>query len=299
MNNSEETVTCNREKALKRKQRKPVYEIYGAGGRSIRVYPYKCVIYSGVTAGSLSINNAAGSEMTIYYKDVVGIRYKRSGAAIGYLRFETASGAKMASGAMSHDQDDFFSENTFTFGADKDAIMEEVYEYIIGVFDELKSTPPVIAADVFGGINIEKLNALIEYHYSKLVREPPERPNMQEQEILGNDVADLKKDAADALKQFIDLRTEVSLLNESIIKNQERIDKLQNEITKLLSYGKSSGINEKIRLKVAESTGLELHLAELKEDKLRLEKKLEQAKENHSKKYQLLKEKQSEFLKVH
>ena len=111
--------------------------------------------------------------------------------------------------------------------------------------------------------------------------------------------ADLKKDAADALKQFIDLRTEVSLLNESILKNQERIDKLQNEITKLLSYGKSSGINEKIRLKVAESTGLELHLAELKEDKLRLEKKLEQAKENHSKKYQLLKEKQSEFLKVH
>ena len=94
MNNSEETVTCNREKALKRKQREPVYEVYGAGGRSIRVYPYKCVIYSGVTAGSLSINNAAGSEMTIYYKDVVGIRYKRSGAAIGYLRFETASGVE-------------------------------------------------------------------------------------------------------------------------------------------------------------------------------------------------------------
>lgn len=71
-------------------------------------------------------------EKTIYFKDVIGIQYKRNGMTLGYMQFETATGS------MNNEKSNFFNENTFTFGADKDPIMEEVYEYVIGILDELK-----------------------------------------------------------------------------------------------------------------------------------------------------------------
>ena len=120
------------QRARERQKSDLIYEIHGARGRSIRIYPYKCIINTSVTAGSLLTSNATDGEKTIYFKDVMGIQYKKTGVTIGYLQFETASGT------MNNEKSNFFSENTFTFGADKDRIMEEVYEYVIGLFDELK-----------------------------------------------------------------------------------------------------------------------------------------------------------------
>lgn len=289
--NNNEAVKRIREKANKRLIYDLVYEVHGARGRSIKVYPYKCIINTSVTAGSLLTNNATDGEKTIYYKDVVGIQYKRSGVTIGYLQFETSSGT------MNHDKSNFFSENTFTFEADKDEIMEEVYEYIIGIFDELKSTPITITTNTFDGISTEKLNTLIEFHFRELVKNNPEYQDMQE--MLKEDVTDLEKEVADALKQYNEVRNEAKSLNDNILNNQEQLEKLQAEIIKLKSYGKSSSVNEKIRTKEAETLELELHLAELNKDKIELDKKLEQMKDNHSKKYQKLKEKQSELRKSH
>lgn len=289
MNNSE-TVKRIRDKARERLVYDLVYEIQGVRGRSIRVYPYKCIINTSVTAGSLLTNNATDGEKTIYYKDVVGIQYKRSGVTIGYLQFETSSGT------MNHDKSNYFSENTFTFESDKDEIMEEVYEYIIGIFDELKSASTEITVNTSDGIRTEKLNALLEFYYRELVKNNPEYHNMQK--MLKEDVSDLEKEVTDALMQYNEVRAEAKLLNENILKNQEQLDKLQGEIIRLKTYGKASSVSEKIKLKEAESEKLELLLVELKKEKNELDERLEQKKEDHSKKYQLLKEKQSELRKT-
>ena len=289
MNNSE-TVKRIRDKARERLVYDLVYEIQGVRGRSIRVYPYKCIINTSVTAGSLLTNNATDGEKTIYYKDVVGIQYKRSGVTIGYLQFETSSGT------MNHDKSNCFSENTFTFESDKDEIMEEVYEYIIGIFDELKSASTEITVNTSDGIRTEKLNALLEFYYRELVKNNPEYHNMQK--MLKEDVSDLEKEVTDALMQYNEVRAEAKLLNENILKNQEQLDKLQGEIIRLKTYGKASSVSEKIKLKEAESEKLELLLVELKKEKNEIDERLEQKKEDHSKKYQLLKEKQSELRKT-
>ena len=253
MNNSE-TVKRIRDKARERLVYDLVYEIQGVRGRSIRVYPYKCIINTSVTAGSLLTNNATDGEKTIYYKDVVGIQYKRSGVTIGYLQFETSSGT------MNHDKSNYFSENTFTFESDKDEIMEEVYEYIIGIFDELKSASTEITVNTSDGIRTEKLNALLEFYYRELVKNNPEYHNMQK--MLKEDVSDLEKEVTDALMQYNEVRAEAKLLNENILKNQEQLDKLQGEIIRLKTYGKASSVSEKIKLKEAESEKLELLLVE-------------------------------------
>ena len=289
MNNSE-TVKRIRDKARERLVYDLVYEIQGVRGRSIRVYPYKCIINTSVTAGSLLTNNATDGEKTIYYKDVVGIQYKRSGVTIGYLQFETSSGT------MNHDKSNYFSENTFTFESDKDEIMEEVYEYISGIFDELKSASTEITVNTSDGIRTEKLNALLEFYYRELVKNNPEYHNMQK--MLKEDVSDLEKEVTDALMQYNEVRAEAKLLNENILKNQEQLDKLQGEIIRLKTYGKASSVSEKIKLKEAESEKLELLLVELKKEKNEIDERLEQKKEDHSKKYQLLKEKQSELRKT-
>ena len=289
MNNSE-TVKRIRDKTRERLVYDLVYEIQGVRGRSIRVYPYKCIINTSVTAGSLLTNNATDGEKTIYYKDVVGIQYKRSGVTIGYLQFETSSGT------MNHDKSNYFSENTFTFESDKDEIMEEVYEYIIGIFDELKSASTEITVNTSDGIRTEKLNALLEFYYRELVKNNPEYHNMQK--MLKEDVSDLEKEVTDALMQYNEVRAEAKLLNENILKNQEQLDKLQGEIIRLKTYGKASSVSEKIKLKEAESEKLELLLVELKKEKNEIDERLEQKKEDHSKKYQLLKEKQSELRKT-
>ena len=92
------------------------------------------------------------------------------------------------------------NENSFTFEADKDEIMEEVYEYIIGIFDELKRKPNAPSANVLEGIDTEKINTLIEYHYRELIRSNPEYRNMQE--ILKGDVEGLEKEVEDALDEL-------------------------------------------------------------------------------------------------
>ena len=132
MKNREEEIRRIREKAKERYEADLVYEINGARGRSIRIYPYKCIISTTVTAGSLLTRNATDGEKTIYFKDVIGLQFKKPGLTLGFLQFETASGT------MNNEKSNFFSENTFTYEASSEKITQEAYEYVVGVLDEIK-----------------------------------------------------------------------------------------------------------------------------------------------------------------
>ena len=119
---------------------KPVYDIEGVRGRSIQVYPNRCVIKTKAKISSFITGNASDGEKTIYYVDCIGVQFKKSGLQIGYLQLETASSFG------NNKRSNFFNENTFTFDANislatSNEKMEEVAEYIKGKIDEIKTKP--------------------------------------------------------------------------------------------------------------------------------------------------------------
>lgn len=115
---------------------KLMYELNGVRGRRMKLYDTKCVINTDKTVGSFLSGNFTDGEKTIFLKDVVGVQFKRSGMAIGYLQFETPSMQ------MNNGKDNMFSENTFTFEDNKNDVtndlVEEVYNYVVDRIEELK-----------------------------------------------------------------------------------------------------------------------------------------------------------------
>ena len=75
-------------------------------------------------------------EKTIFYSDVMGVQFKKSGNLIGYLQFETASVQ------MNNQNSNMFSENTFTFEHGKNGIsneqMEAIYHYVCDLIEAIK-----------------------------------------------------------------------------------------------------------------------------------------------------------------
>ena len=120
-----------RNKALQHLQEDLICEIKGVRGRTMRLYPYKVMIRVDATVGSVLTANVFDGEKTIYFKDCVGIQFKKSGATIGYLQFETAAST------TNNEKSNFFNENSFTFDGNND-YMQKVYEYVIGLMDEAK-----------------------------------------------------------------------------------------------------------------------------------------------------------------
>ena len=133
-------------------QNKPIYDIKGVRGRSIKVFEEKCIIKTTVTVGSLITHNYNDGEKTIYYADCIGVQFKKSGLQIGYLQLETASST------MNNRSDNFFNENSFTFDTSTvtNEQMEDVANYIRDQIDQIKrgknaptiiSSTPVSSAD--------------------------------------------------------------------------------------------------------------------------------------------------------
>ena len=123
-----------------------IYNLTGCRGRSLRVYENKCIFKVSITVGSILTQNATDGEKTIYYSDVIGIQFKPSGLAIGYLQLETAS----SSG--NNKTSNFFNENSFTYEPQNitNEEMEKVVAYIrerVEACKEAKNNP-VIAAPV-------------------------------------------------------------------------------------------------------------------------------------------------------
>lgn len=123
-----------------------IYNLTGCRGRSLRVYENKCIFKVSITVGSILTQNATDGEKTIYYSDVIGVQFKPSGLAIGYLQLETAS----SSG--NNKTSNFFNENSFTYEPQNitNEEMEKVVAYIrerVEACKEAKNNP-VIAAPI-------------------------------------------------------------------------------------------------------------------------------------------------------
>lgn len=104
--------------------------LHGVRGRSILLYDNKCEVRITATVGTVLTSNltsnATDGIKTIYYKDVVGVLFKKAGMKIGYLELETPGLRQHLSGSQ-------YSENTFTFEETEslsNELMQEVYTYI-------------------------------------------------------------------------------------------------------------------------------------------------------------------------
>jgi len=117
-----------------------ICELDGARGRHIAVYDNKCVITTDVSLGSIVTSNALDGKKTIFYIDVQGVQFKKSGLALGYLQLETGSIQ------MNNSKSNMFSENTFTFAdAPEGALnifMEKIHDYIVDRIESYKYGTP-------------------------------------------------------------------------------------------------------------------------------------------------------------
>lgn len=100
-----------------------IYSVDGCRGRHIDVYDDRVVITVKANLGSLLTGNVSDGEKTIYYKDCIGVQFKKAGIQIGYLQIETASAQ------MNNKGNNFFSENTFTFDHGNEK-MVEISDYV-------------------------------------------------------------------------------------------------------------------------------------------------------------------------
>lgn len=117
-----------------------ICKLTGARGRRIAVYDNKCVITTDVSLGSILTSNALDGQKTIFYIDVQGIQFKKSGLTIGYLQFETSSIQ------MNNQNSNMFSENTFTYEDTSNGIpnvlMEKIHDYIVDRIESYKYGTP-------------------------------------------------------------------------------------------------------------------------------------------------------------
>jgi len=140
-------------------QEKPIYDLKGARGRYLKVYEDKCIIGTKVSVGSFITRNVSDGEKTIYYCDVLGVQYKRSGLQLGYLQLETASST------MNNRADNFFNENSFTFENELDFKMDEVQKFVKQKVDEAKrgkNSPSTIVQQASAADELLKFKQLLD-----------------------------------------------------------------------------------------------------------------------------------------
>ncbi len=127
-----------------------VYTIDGVRGRHIDIYTDKVVITTTVTLGSLLTHNSTDGEKTIYYSDCIGVQFKQSQFAIGYLQLETAS----SNG--NNKSSNFFAENSFTFDTTviSNERMIEVVNYVKSRVDAVKKGGPAPATTNNNSISV-------------------------------------------------------------------------------------------------------------------------------------------------
>ena len=138
---------------------KPVYDLKGARGRRMKVYEDKCIITTVAGVGSFITGNVSDGEKTIYFSDVLSVQFKRSNLQLGYLQLETASAT------MNNKGDNFFNENSFTFDADLDGIMEEVQNFVKQKVDEAKkqkNAPVMVASATSNADELKKFKELLD-----------------------------------------------------------------------------------------------------------------------------------------
>lgn len=151
----------NLNKGLETPKDDAVYRVKGARGKHIVIYNNKCVITTKVTIGSIIVQNATDGEKTIYYKDCVGIQFKKSGFTVGYLQLETSTGM------MNNRGSNFFSENSFTYTPSRvsNEKMQEIANFIKKRIDEIKTQGDVVqnvVSSISPADELKKFKELLE-----------------------------------------------------------------------------------------------------------------------------------------
>ena len=110
-------------------------------GKILDVYDNKVVFCSTqststVVTGLVFGTSTTQGEKTIYFKDAVGVQYKPSAIADGYIQVETAAGGVSSSSSQ------YGGENSIQFsGKDRNAEAEIVVAFIRKQIEEIKNAP--------------------------------------------------------------------------------------------------------------------------------------------------------------
>ena len=110
-------------------------------GKILDVYDNKVVFTSTQSTSTLVTGLLLGGsvtqgEKTIYYKDAIGVQYKPSAIADGYIQIETAAGGMTSSSSQ------YSGENAIQFsGKERNAEAEIVVAFIRQQIDAVKNAP--------------------------------------------------------------------------------------------------------------------------------------------------------------
>ncbi len=110
-------------------------------GRILDVYDNKVVFTSTQSTSTLVTGLVFGTsvtqgEKTIYYRDAIGVQYKPSSFADGYIQIETAAGGVTSSSSQ------YGGENAIQFsGKERNAEAEIIVAFIRKQIEEIKNTP--------------------------------------------------------------------------------------------------------------------------------------------------------------
>ena len=214
-----------------------ICEITGSRGRSIAVYDNKCVITTDVTLGSILTHNALDGRKTIFYIDVKGIQFKKSGLTLGYLQLETSSIQ------MNNQNSNMFSENTFTYGdassGNLDKLMEAVHDYIVDRIESYKYGTPAQEAYLHSLVILGENNSacnLDKNILSQVKAKLLEQEQLRQQQLERERAEKLRKEQEEQMKLLNQLRSstadreDVSLVDVFLTKAAEctRAVEIQN-----------------------------------------------------------------------
>lgn len=136
-----------------------IYEIKGIGGKSIKVYKDKAIINVKDGIASFLVGNLTNGEKIIYYKDVIGIQFRKCGAILrGYLQLETASAS------LNNKSYNFSNENSFAFETStvSNEKMEEVFNYVKKQVEIYKNIETVQVNSFSNADEIKKYKELLD-----------------------------------------------------------------------------------------------------------------------------------------
>lgn len=118
------------------------YCLVNSTGKILDVYENKVVFTATKTTSTLALdlviggNQATQGEKTIYYKDAIGVQFKKSSIADGYIQVETAVGG------MTSARSQYGGENSIQFtGERNNAEAEMIADYIKSKIEEIKNAP--------------------------------------------------------------------------------------------------------------------------------------------------------------
>lgn len=140
-NLNKELAAASMEERVKMRPEGVRYCMVNHSGKILDVYDNKAVFTSTQSTSTLVTGLILGRSLTqgekiIYYKDAIGVQYKPSSIADGYIQIETAAGG-MTSSSSQYD-----GENAIQFsGKESNKEAEVIVAFIRKQIDEIKQAP--------------------------------------------------------------------------------------------------------------------------------------------------------------